>query len=54
MEARAISVKVLASKTSRNGEMFGSVEMTDDNITPTGRRTRDVRVRWGQAAIELV
>lgn len=51
MEARAISVKVLASKTSKNGEMFGSVVMTDDNITPAEGRTRDVRVRAGQAVM---
>lgn len=34
MEARATSVKVLASRTSRNGETFGSEEMTEDRITP--------------------
>lgn len=43
MEARAISVKVLASRMSMKGEMFGSGEMTDDKMTPTRRRTRNVR-----------
>lgn len=34
MEARAISVNVFASRTSRNGDTFGSEEMTDDRTTP--------------------
>lgn len=41
MEARAISVKVLASRTSMNGEMFGSEEMTDDKITPVRGRVEN-------------
>lgn len=40
IEARAISVKVLASRTSMNGEVFGSEEMMDDRMTPAGGRTR--------------
>lgn len=43
MEARATSVKVLASRMSMKGEMFGSGEMTDDKMTPTRRRTQNVR-----------
>lgn len=42
MEARAISVKVLASRTSMNGEMFGSEEMTDDKITPVRGRVENI------------
>lgn len=34
MDARATSVNVLASRMSRNGEMFGSEEMTEDKMTP--------------------
>lgn len=37
MEARAISVKVRASRTSRKGETLGSGEMTEDRMTPTGK-----------------
>lgn len=40
IEARAISVKVLASRTSMNGEVFGFEEMTDDRMTPAGGRTQ--------------
>lgn len=43
MEARAISSKVLALRTSMNGEMVGSGEMTDDKITPARRRIPTVR-----------
>lgn len=34
MDARATSVNVLASRMSRNGEMYGSEEMTEDKMTP--------------------
>lgn len=34
MEARATSVNVLASRTSMNGETFGSEETTEDRMTP--------------------
>lgn len=37
MEARAISVKVWASRTSRKGETLGSGEMTEDRMTPAGK-----------------
>ena len=46
MEARAISLKFLASRTSMNGEMLGSGEMTDDKITPAGRRVPRVRTSF--------
>lgn len=42
MEARAISWKVLALRTSRKGVMLGSEEMIDDRTTP-GRR-----IKWNQ------
>lgn len=45
MEARASSVKVLASRTSMNGEMLGSVEMTDDKITPRRKRIQKGSIR---------
>lgn len=44
MEARATSSKLLASRTSMNGEMFGSGEMTEDKITPE-RRTEGGQIR---------
>jgi len=40
MEARPISSQVLASRTSRNGETFGSAETTEDKITPERETVR--------------
>lgn len=39
-EARANSVKVLASRISKKGSFWGSVETMADKITPTGRQTK--------------